>query len=91
MLIEYKIGGQRTVREPIGRRLVRVGIAREVVIEKSGAYITRDMRAHAVPADDLMIDELVALRAEYQEAVGKRAFHGWDADTLREKIAEVRG
>ena len=34
-------------------------------------------------------DELSELRAQYQEAVGKRAYHGWDASTLREKIAEA--
>lgn len=34
-------------------------------------------------------DELAELRAEYQEVVGKRPFYGWDADTLREKIAEA--
>lgn len=31
--------------------------------------------------------DLTALRAEYLEKIGKRAFNGWDADTLREKIA----
>lgn len=34
-------------------------------------------------------DELAELRAEYQEVVGKRPFYGWDAVTLREKIAEA--
>lgn len=34
-------------------------------------------------------DDLSALRAEYQNIVGKRAFHGWDADTLKTKIAEA--
>lgn len=34
-------------------------------------------------------DELTELRSQYQEAVGKRAYHGWDAETLREKIAEA--
>ena len=34
-------------------------------------------------------DELSELRSQYQEAVGKRAYHGWDAETLREKIAEA--
>lgn len=34
-------------------------------------------------------DELSDLRAQYQEAVGKRAYHGWDAAALREKIAEA--
>lgn len=33
-------------------------------------------------------DELVELRAEYQAKFEKRPFHGWDADTLRAKIAE---
>ncbi|KWT70762.1 hypothetical protein APY04_0823 [Hyphomicrobium sulfonivorans] len=35
-------------------------------------------------------DDLKALRVEYQEALGKRAFAGWTADELREKIAAVR-
>lgn len=32
-------------------------------------------------------DDLTALRAQYQEVVGKKPYHGWDAETLREKIA----
>lgn len=32
-------------------------------------------------------DERDALRAAYQNKVGKRPFMGWDADTLRAKIA----
>lgn len=35
-------------------------------------------------------DDLAVLRAEYEELVGKRPFMGWDADKLREKIAEAR-
>lgn len=31
-------------------------------------------------------DELTALRAQYQETMGKKAYHGWDADTLRAKM-----
>lgn len=51
-----------------------------------GTYLTRDMQAQARRDDE----ELSALRVEYQEVVGKRPFHGWDADALREKIAEVQ-
>lgn len=51
-----------------------------------GTYMTRDMQAKTRRDDK----ELSALRAEYQETVGKRPYHGWDADTLREKIAEAR-
>lgn len=32
-------------------------------------------------------DELVALRGEYKRLLGKKPFNGWDAVTLREKIA----
>ena len=48
-------------------------------------YERRDMVADAVPVDDGY--DLAALRAEYQDKVGKKPFHGWDADALREKIA----
>lgn len=51
-----------------------------------GTYMTRDMQA-AQQRDD---DELATLRAQYQEVVGKRPYHGWDAAALREKIAEAR-
>lgn len=33
------------------------------------------------------VDERAALREAYKTKFGKRAFMGWDADTLREKIA----
>jgi hypothetical protein len=32
-------------------------------------------------------DIIAPLREEYQRVLGKKPFHGWDADTLREKIA----
>lgn len=35
-------------------------------------------------------DALSELRAEYQDVVGKKAYHAWDADTLRAKIAEAK-
>ena len=50
-------------------------------------YERRDMVASDPVADD---DDLAALRAEYQDVVGKKAFHGWDSDTLRDKIAEAK-
>lgn len=33
------------------------------------------------------VDERVALRESYETKFGKRPYMGWDADTLREKIA----
>ena len=49
-------------------------------------YERRDMVAAEPVADD---DEITALRAEYQDVVGKKAYHGWSADELRAKIAEA--
>lgn len=36
-------------------------------------------------------DELSRLRAEYLELVGKRAFHGWDAAELQQRIDQKLG
>jgi hypothetical protein len=33
-------------------------------------------------------DDLTTLRTKYSEKFGKRPFHGWDAMTLTEKLAE---
>lgn len=33
-------------------------------------------------------EELSKLRADYQEVVGKRAYHGWSAEELQAKIDE---
>lgn len=53
-------------------------------------YERRDMVAAEPDADVVSDDDLTALRAEYLDAVGKKPFHGWDADTLRDKIAEAK-
>jgi hypothetical protein len=34
--------------------------------------------------------ELTALRIEYQEVTDRKAYWGWDADTLRAKISEAK-
>lgn len=36
------------------------------------------------------VEDLAAVRAEYEATVGRRPFMGWDADTLRQKIADHR-
>ena len=57
------------------------------VLEKLG-YQRRDMVAE--PQEAETDDELSELRAQYQSVFDKRPYHGWDADTLREKIAEAK-
>lgn len=52
-------------------------------------YDTKPMAAEE-PVAEAPVDELADLRAEYGEVVGKRPFMGWDAETLREKIAAAK-
>ena len=68
-------------------RAMRVADPRFARILGKLGYQRTDMTA--AKAEEAEADELDALRDEYKEAVGKRAYHGWDADTLREKIAEA--
>lgn len=44
----------------------------------------------AKAASDPAPDRLATLRAEYQDVLGKRPFHGWSEDELRAKIAEAK-
>ena len=48
-------------------------------------YQRSDMVARAEKEDD----ELAELRAQYQEAVGKRPYHGWAAEEIRSRIAQA--
>jgi hypothetical protein len=34
-------------------------------------------------------DDMAALRKQYQAVIGKKPFGGWDAETLKAKIAEA--
>lgn len=54
-------------------------------------YETPESRAanRSAEVGDEPDDDLAVLRAAYQERMGKRAFHGWDAETLRAKMAEA--
>lgn len=54
------------------------------ILGRLGYQRTDMVSEKATDADD----ELAVLRAAYQDKFGKRAFHGWDSDTLREKLAD---
>jgi hypothetical protein len=45
---------------------------------------------HAGHDNGAASDELQAARADYEAAIGKKPFHGWDVATLREKIAAAK-
>lgn len=51
-------------------------------------YDRRDMQAEPAAEPE---EDIAAVRAEYLEVVGKRAFNGWDIPTLRQKMAEAKG
>lgn len=61
------------------------------VLSRMG-YTTRQLVAEPPTRFESEDDpaELTALRIEYQEVTDRKAYWGWDADTLREKIAEAR-
>ncbi|RVI83933.1 hypothetical protein CN188_09700 [Sinorhizobium meliloti] len=44
----------------------------------------------AATKEAVVADDLTELRKQYQEVVGKRAFNGWDAETVAQKIAEAK-
>lgn len=52
-------------------------------------YLTRSAAPGEAGKAGEQDDELVRLREDYHRAAGKRPFHGWDAATLREKIAAL--
>jgi hypothetical protein len=67
------------VSGPNARLLTALGRARQV----DAAQEARDAAAEA------QANAKALLRDEYERVLGKRPFNGWDADTLREKIAEA--
>lgn len=68
-------------------RRLKAGDAFEAVSSNDARVLRAIKKAdHAPdPADDIS-----HLRSVYQEKFGKRAFNGWDADTLKEKIANAQ-
>lgn len=61
------------------------GDARALQALGKARYATAD-----ASADLKTEDERPALRHRYEQLLGKKPFAGWDADTLRAKIAEAK-
>lgn len=57
--------------------------ARVLVAAKKAKFAT-------VEEQEPPLDDIDVLRAEYQGVIGRRPYHGWDAATLIQKIAEER-
>lgn len=62
-------------------------------VGKPEAKAKKAVKAEPATGDDGDDDDakaaLADLRAEYKKVVGKTAFNGWDADTLKAKIADA--
>jgi len=67
---------------------------RACVEEKTGtapeADAAREQMLEALAAHETADEALTALRTEYTELAGKKFYHGWKADTLQAKIAELK-
>lgn len=61
------------------------------ILGKLGYGRTDMQAAHAKRPAKPKGDDMKDLRAQYQAVVGKRPFNGWDAPTLKAKIAEAKG
>ncbi|MFC6197828.1 hypothetical protein [Ponticaulis profundi] len=69
-------------RDPrFARVLQKLGYQRRDMVAEEPAGVSEPV---AQPDDDL-----TELRSQYQKIVGKRAYHGWDADELKKMIAEA--
>lgn len=71
-------------------RAMRSSDRRYAVILGKMGYSTTDMRPQKAVEPQEEDGEIKALREQYQDVVGKRAFHGWDANELRERIEKAR-
>lgn len=72
-----------------GTRRLRAG-DEFVAPRRDADILARIGRARVPDGKPSAEDELTGLRAQYQDVVGKRAYHAWDADELRKKIAEAK-
>ena len=68
-----------TVNGPTARLLEALGKARGGAVRGRSEATRETSKATG--------DDIAALRTEYQAKLNKRPFNGWDAATLREKIA----
>ena len=93
-----KAGDPFTASHSDARVLIALGRAREVPQEQEQSTFKvppppvvqaqTSMPTGESDDDDGDDNPLRALRAEYQEVVGKRAFPGWDETELRRRMAE---
>lgn len=92
---DAKSKGDARLLAAIGKAKYRTTAVMSSPVQKEQGPLERSLpkqygirNAPPPPADDLPQpgDILAPLREEYQRVLGKKPYHGWDAETLREKI-----
>lgn len=75
------------VSGPMAREMIALGRATEKPVRARRPQLDHDNNGREGGSAAPTGEDLPALRAEYREKLGKNPFNGWDAATLREKIA----
>jgi hypothetical protein len=81
------VGDPITLGASDARRLERLGWVEEPTRRPRRPQLDHDRNGREGGSVSATGDDLPALRAEYRAKVGRNPFNGWDAATLREKIA----
>lgn len=78
-----------TKTERDAKLLIAIGKARPRRVPGAIPAPPADLVAKVPELSDT--SDISALRSEYHGLTGKRAYHGWDAETLADKIAQAKG
>lgn len=74
---------------PAARAMVALGRATDTAPRARRPQLDHDSNGREGGSSSAVGDEMPVLRAQYREKLGKNPFNGWDAATLREKIASA--
>lgn len=81
-------GEPLTVSGPSARLFTKLGWASDKKPRRAKPQLDHDHNGSAGGSQKQAGDDVAPLRQEYQAKFGKKPFNGWDAATLRAKIAE---
>lgn len=87
----YRAGDTATLRLDKALRWVKRNKAVEAEVPAPEPVEARPLDDGGDEEPERAEDETPELREEYQRVIGRRPYMGWDAETLREKIALALG
>lgn len=80
-------GDKFEARDKHARLLGAIGKAKYRTTAIAASPVQKVAAPDQPKAGQVPLDETAALRVEYQALYGKKPYMGWDAETLRQKIA----